>query len=452
MNKILLFIFVFCQGFSALGIDYIFDNGDPGNSNWNDNDNWVGGNAPSSTTILAADSIIISCSCTVILTADLSVNGGLSIMSGSVLDVSGNDVELLVETATFTNAGELKAKKLKNSVNGLLEGEGPFMTNSGTLTISDELKIGEKPGSGKLTNSGTINAKKMHVDGDLENNGLINLTEKADLHGAYMTGTGTISSPLIKMHEEAGSIAEILQQNFISPSGCTDGASNATPLYEVNGSTYTFQALLDTFGSSELGEFSLDPSRVSSCGESGASALPVEFLYFIGASNQGSVELSWSTATEKNNDHFEIENSVDGLSFSKIGEVKGNGTTNEVMKYAFVDESPQGIESYYRLKQVDYDGQHAYFNTIRVQITASSGIKIYPNPTSTNSTLVVQLNNSLEPGLVNVELTDLTGRIIQKKLGHGNSFELSTKSLVKGTYFVRVSINSLVFTSKILVD
>lgn len=78
-----------------------------------------------------------------------------------------------------------------------------------------------------------------------------------------------------------------------------------------------------------------------------------------------------------------------------------------------------------------------------VTSAGSSDIKIYPNPTSANSALIVQMNNSLEPDLVSVELADLSGRILQKKLGYKNSFELSTKNLVKGTYLISVPMNSI---------
>lgn len=311
------------------------------------------------------------------------------------------------------------------------------MTNTvnGTVTVTDEVHA-----DGQLCNYGTITGPKLKI------------------HGGTICGSGTIAVDEIEFDDQgarAGSIIGTITITNQTGSCNGSGSTSTSPLYyskdgnnncDKVGDTCSFNDLLN------LGSNFNVAGTVTSCGESTASALPVDLLYFNGTSNSGSVELNWSTATEINNDHFEIESSIDGISFTKIGEIKGNGTTNDVMKYSFVDDNPLGFENYYRLKQVDYDGQFEVFNTIMVLSTGSSNIKIYPNPTSANSKLVVQVNNSLEPDLVSVELSDLSGRILQKRLGYDHSFEFSTAHLTKGTYLVRVSMNRIVRTSKVLVD
>ena len=81
--------------------------------------------------------------------------------------------------------------------------------------------------------------------------------------------------------------------------------------------------------------------------------LPVELTFFNGFCKNGQVELSWQTASEQNNSHFEIEINRNG--FEKIGSVSGNGTTTDISNYIFIDENKNENQKtlYYRLKQMD---------------------------------------------------------------------------------------------------
>jgi len=97
------------------------------------------------------------------------------------------------------------------------------------------------------------------------------------------------------------------------------------------------------------------------------SALPIELLYFNGdkqACNQNL--LSWSTATESNNDYFQIERSINGIDFNIIGKIKGAGTSLEIKKYSFSDINPESTINYYRLTQIDYDGKQTQSHIIDI--------------------------------------------------------------------------------------
>ncbi|RYY54944.1 MAG: hypothetical protein EOO09_12490 [Chitinophagaceae bacterium] len=89
---------------------------------------------------------------------------------------------------------------------------------------------------------------------------------------------------------------------------------------------------------------------------SAASVLPVTLQSFTVNAVNTTALLQWVTASELNNDHFDIERSVDGRVFSKIGRVAGNGTTSIPQDYRFTDASPVSGNNYYRLAQVDIDG------------------------------------------------------------------------------------------------
>ena len=103
--------------------------------------------------------------------------------------------------------------------------------------------------------------------------------------------------------------------------------------------------------------------------------LPVELIDFY-AEVESTIQLKWSTATEINNDYFIIERSEDGFYFYEIDKVDGNGNTNDITNYSYQDKFPASAIEFYRLKQVDYNGDFEYFNAIRIENTTLSLIHI----------------------------------------------------------------------------
>ena len=96
--------------------------------------------------------------------------------------------------------------------------------------------------------------------------------------------------------------------------------------------------------------------------------MPGPLLYFKGENKENKFShLTWETALEINNNGFEIEKSLDGFSFYTIGWVTGNGNSTVSHSYEFDDYKIElGETYYYRLKQVDYDGQFEYSNIVSV--------------------------------------------------------------------------------------
>ena len=110
-----------------------------------------------------------------------------------------------------------------------------------------------------------------------------------------------------------------------------------------------------------------------------AAALDVKWLSFTGINNGNSNLLEWSTATEINNDHFDIERSSNGISFEKIGIVKGSGNSSTPLHYQAADNHPLGGNNYYRLRQIDIDGKYTYSVVIIVANgVAKNVVKLYP--------------------------------------------------------------------------
>ena len=133
------------------------------------------------------------------------------------------------------------------------------------------------------------------------------------------------------------------------------------------------------------------------------TALAVELLDFQGETTKNGVDLTWTTASGKNNNYYDVERSADGLTFEKIGQVKGNGTTTTKQSYTFRDASPPlGVGGYYRLRQVDFDGTSTTSNIISVQPKDNGkGLKVYPNPSINNQITLDFAKNTEGVSVVN---------------------------------------------------
>jgi len=111
-------------------------------------------------------------------------------------------------------------------------------------------------------------------------------------------------------------------------------------------------------------------------------ALPVVYERDLHAEIKNNmINMEWTTASESNNAGFEIQQSKDGVYFQKIGWIDGAGNSTEKKRYTFTDKNPNRGKNYYRLQQLDYDGEMEY-STVVSLTTASNDISIYPNPVS----------------------------------------------------------------------
>lgn len=125
--------------------------------------------------------------------------------------------------------------------------------------------------------------------------------------------------------------------------------------------------------------------------------------------NRNATKLVWQTATEYQNAGFEIEKSLDGLKFQKIGFVKGQGSTDG--DYAFID-SDFDQKAYYRLKQLDEDGNFTYSKTIALAVEngKNTRLEVYPNP-STDGRFIVKSGELPEC----LQVINVQGQVIEQK-------------------------------------
>jgi hypothetical protein len=110
-------------------------------------------------------------------------------------------------------------------------------------------------------------------------------------------------------------------------------------------------------------------------------ALPVEFASFdLSKKGLQTVLCEWTTASEINNDHFEIERSTDNLNFEKVGQVTGAGNSFDLLSYSYEDKPLNTDWLYYRIKQVDTNGMYSYSHVKAVYMDAAGEVVVYPNP------------------------------------------------------------------------
>jgi len=146
----------------------------------------------------------------------------------------------------------------------------------------------------------------------------------------------------------------------------------------------------------------------------GTVVIPVELAAFNFTIEENSrVVLRWTTASETNNLGFEIEKSIDGKTFHKIGFVEGHGTTASLNNYILIDKDINYGIYFYRLKQIDFDGFSNYSKLLRVDIKTPENFSLfqnYPNPFNSETTIKYQLP---EETFVTITIFNLNGQEVK---------------------------------------
>lgn len=136
--------------------------------------------------------------------------------------------------------------------------------------------------------------------------------------------------------------------------------------------------------------------------------LPVEFISINCSTGINAIILSWTTASETNNDYFTIERSDNGIDFYTIGIVNGAGNSNDVIEYIYNDDAPLFGNNYYRIRQTDFDGQYSFSETVSANFQNSTQEMVVH---SENGTVAVSITSENE---TNATLTffDITGKSV----------------------------------------
>ncbi|MEQ9425076.1 MAG: LamG-like jellyroll fold domain-containing protein [Cyclobacteriaceae bacterium] len=184
---------------------------------------------------------------------------------------------------------------------------------------------------------------------------------------------------------------------------------------------------------------------------SGSSPLPVELTAFSATPDQGIVHLDWQTATEINNEFFEVQHSINGEDFEIIGKVAGNGTTNIEQNYAFIDSRPVEGINYYRLRQVDFDGAFEYspLRMARVELAAEQLMTAYPNPLK--DVVTIEFARPV-PAYSEIQISGIAGHIISRVQVETelHTLNLNLSALPTGIYLLQVKSGSEIFVERLV--
>lgn len=265
----------------------------------------------------------------------------------------------------------------------------------------------------------------------------------------YRYGTGTMDSSEITF-TVAGINGSAVNSDF-SLFTRENGSSGAwtlarTPATSINTTTQEIT----------MGVDSLQFNRQFAIGANN-NPLPVALISFTGVASRADAVLRWATSSEQNNSGFAIERSEDGKRFTQVDFVRGAGNSNRVVNYSYTDK---GIFNtyrtvYYRLRQMDRNGDYTYTRTVLIQSGKGekAEVAVYPNPVQKDLTIELE---SADASTAQVVITDITGKEIysvEMNVSEGfNKLTLNTLNILKtGVYMVRITSKGVVlYTDKLV--
>lgn len=261
----------------------------------------------------------------------------------------------------------------------------------------------------------------------------IGIDTAADVAG--LTDLATLSSPNIERHT-AGFVS-FARPPFLTYNGTnvTDTITNrpagSTYQWTLNGGNVTGTSI-SSYNNAPAGIVCLTVTYPNGNSVNCMNTItPVTLISFTGKIENGKAILNWATENEINNKGFDIEKSVDGRIFNKVGFVNSSAGTG-AHQYSFSNEL-SGNVAWYRLKQIDNNGKFVYSNVIKVQQNVKGSTYFYPNPTK-------DVVNIVGNGIQNITVTNSLGKIVlQQKENLTNNAQLNMAAYSKGLYFVTVN-------------
>lgn len=205
-------------------------------------------------------------------------------------------------------------------------------------------------------------------------------------------------------------------------------------------STYTITDIMEIQASANSGAFfNWDISAESTCGRTPVMArdmciLPVSFLYVQAAPKGNTVVIQWATVQEENNHHFEVQRMDGNNEFRAIAHIPGKGNSSSIHQYSFTDYDANTGVGYYRIKQVDFDGQSSYSEIISVS-NHGWGVYLHTDYEQNNFRLLLK---SDEDKQFYISIANATGRVISQFTTRDSVVSLEHLNQ-KGLYLISVT-------------
>jgi hypothetical protein len=323
------------------------------------------------------------------------------------------------DAVTFNNNAKATIQNAESStIASLVTGNGAVITinSGGSLTVLGSMTTNNNTiinVTGTLTINGSLtvnNNLTWNITGNVIILGNVSLANNATL---TVANTGTM--------DIGGNFVGGTNTNLV-----VDGSVNVDGTISVgNGSTATGAGTVSSSGCTD--------GTSTFCDQ---GPLPVELSSFKANSVGDAVTLDWSTATQLNFSHFEVEHSINANDWSVLAEVQGEGTTNDLMTYTYTHSLPHNGKNYYRLRMVDLDETFEYSDIESVQVNGKNAFSVSPNP-SKGGIVRYEMNFTPSEG-DRLFIYDLMGGFILSSTVSLMAQEfVLPNSLAKGTYLVR---------------
>jgi hypothetical protein len=198
---------------------------------------------------------------------------------------------------------------------------------------------------------------------------------------------------------------------------------------------------------------SYSPESVGST--DGSSSLPIELTSFTAEAAEDHSIISWTTASEKNNDYFTLERSFDGINWNQIFSCDGAGTSTEKHSYSYYDNNNLTGIVYYRLAQTDYDETTTFSSIISLAFSSTIDIiNVYPNPSKIDE--MVLYIKTVESENVVLSISNTIGELVfEKKISvYDNQYKIAIHELCNlstGTYTIVIRSALKVLYKRIII-
>jgi len=369
-----------------------------------------------------------------VLNSSIQVEQALDLSSGCI-DLNGNDLVLGSSSQDAVISGQ--------STNSYIIGwkgseNGNIIQHTNLTGVDYVFPIGDETEYTPI---------QVHLNSAMLNNASISVSLRGLAHPEKGTSTtylnrywivepSGISNPIYEVEYQfagtdvTGDPASLYPAKYNSGGWQSCQESNANARIgngSVNASTYT----LSWSGINSFSEFSAYGN---------GSPLPVELLTFQAEPGDGLVSIHWLTATEINNDYFMVQRSSDAHNFTDIEKVNGAGNTSLVKTYQSFDKKPLEGISYYRLKQVDYNGSVSYSAIVSVKFNPDEYLQIEEiHPQPNQQSIRFRLSNPAT-NQADVVILDAGGRFVyQSRQGQVQKDwqgTLNLGDLPKGVYLI----------------